>query len=40
MEAIVMFAVLVIGFLALDLGSIRWGVDSRDELPDTHARLV
>ena len=40
MEAIVMFVVLVIGFLALDLGSIGWGADSRDQLPDTHARLV
>ena len=40
MEAIVMFVVLVIGFFALGLGSIRWGSDSRDQLPDTHARLV
>lgn len=40
MEAIVMFVVLVVGFIALDLGSIRWGADSRDQLPDTHNRLV
>ena len=38
MEAIVMFVVLVIGFAALDLGSVRFGADSRDQLPDTHAR--
>jgi hypothetical protein len=40
MEAIVMFVVLVVGFIALGLGSIRWGVDSRDQLPDTHTRIV
>jgi hypothetical protein len=40
MEAIVMFVVLVSGFIALDLASIRWGVDSRDQLPDSHARSV
>jgi hypothetical protein len=38
MEAIVMFLVLVIGFIGLDLGSIRFGADSRDQLPDTHVR--
>jgi hypothetical protein len=38
MEAIVMFVVLVIGFIALDLGSVRFGTDSRDQLPDTHVR--
>jgi hypothetical protein len=38
MEAIVMFVVLVIGFAALDLGSARFGVDSREQLPDTHVR--
>jgi len=31
-------AVLVIGFIGLDLGSIRFGADSRDQLPDTHVR--
>lgn len=40
MEAIVMFVVLVVGFVALDLGAIRWGADSRDQLPDTHTRIV
>ena len=38
MEAIVMFVVLVIGFVVLDLGSVRFGTESRDQLPDTHAR--
>jgi hypothetical protein len=38
MEAIVMFAVLVAGFIALGLGSIRYGRDSRTQIPDTHAR--
>ncbi len=38
MEIIVTFLVLVIGFIGLDLGSIRFGADSRDEMPDTHAR--
>jgi hypothetical protein len=40
MEAIVMFVVLVLGFVAIDLGSILWGQDSRDQLPDTHARRI
>ena len=40
MEAIVMIVVLVIGFIALDLGSLRWGTDSRDQLPDSHVRPV
>ena len=38
MEIIVTFLVLVIGFIGLDLGSIRFGADSRDQIPDTHAR--
>jgi hypothetical protein len=38
MEAIVMFVVLVIGFIALDLGSVHFGSDSREQLPDTHVR--
>ena len=38
MEAIVMLLVLVIGFIALDLGSVRFGADSRGQIPDTHAR--
>ena len=38
MEIIVMLVVLVIGFVALDLSSVRFGADSRDQLPDTHVR--
>jgi hypothetical protein len=38
MEIIVTFLVLVIGFISLDLGSIRFGADSRDQIPDTHVR--
>jgi hypothetical protein len=38
MEAIVMLLVLVIGFIAFDLASARYGTDSRDQIPDTHVR--
>lgn len=38
MEIIITFLVLVIGFIGLDLGSIRFGADSRDQMPDTHVR--
>ena len=38
MELIIMLVVLVIGFAALDLASVRFGTDSRDQLPDTHVR--
>jgi hypothetical protein len=38
MEIIVTFLVLVIGFIGLDLGSIRFGADSRDQITDTHVR--
>ena len=38
MEAIVMLLVLVIGFIALDLASARFGSDSRDQITDTHVR--
>jgi nitrogen fixation-related uncharacterized protein len=38
MEALVMIIALVVGLLALDLSSIRWGVDSRGFLPDDHRR--
>jgi hypothetical protein len=40
MEAIVIFAILVVGFIVVDLSSIRFGTDSRDQLPDTHVRPV
>ena len=38
MEVIVTFLVLVIGFIGLGLGSIRFGADSREQIPDTHVR--
>jgi Tfp pilus assembly protein PilV len=38
MEVIVTFLVLVIGFTGLGLGSIRFGADSREQIPDTHVR--
>jgi hypothetical protein len=38
MEAIILFVVLVAGFIVLGLGSIRNGVDSRDQIPDAHVR--
>ena len=38
MEIIIVFLVLVIGFIALDLGSVRFGADSREQMPDTHVR--
>ena len=38
MEILIFFLVLVIGFIALDFGSSLWGADSRDQIPDTHAR--
>ena len=38
MEAIVMFLVLIIGFVALDLSSVRFGADSREQLSDSHVR--
>ena len=38
MEAIIMILVLVIGIAALDLFSVRFGADSREQLPDTHVR--
>jgi hypothetical protein len=38
MEILITFLVLVIGFIGLDLGSIRFGADSRDQMPDTHVR--
>jgi len=38
MENIVMLLVLVIGLIALDLGSLSFGADSREQLPDAHIR--
>jgi hypothetical protein len=38
MEAIVILLVVVVGLIVLGTSSIRLGADSRDRLPDTHAR--
>lgn len=38
MDVIVVLFVLVIGLIALDVASLRWGVDSRDRLADDHRR--
>ncbi len=38
MEALVMFLALVVGLMALDLASYRWGADLRDLIQDDHRR--
>ena len=38
MDVIVVLFVLVIGLIGLDVASLRWGVDSRDRVPDDHRR--
>lgn len=38
MELIVMLTVLVAGLMGLDVAALNWGADSRDSLPDDHAR--
>ena len=38
MEALVMAMVLITGLAALGATSIRWGVDSRPQMPDDHTR--
>lgn len=38
MEALVMVLALIVGLMALDLASFRWGTDSRDLIPDDHRR--
>ena len=38
MEALTVWIVVIIALLALDAGALRWGVDSRDALPDDHRR--
>jgi hypothetical protein len=38
MEAIVMILVLIVGLVALDWASLRWGSDSRPQMADDHAR--
>ena len=38
MEAIVMILVLIAGLAALGSIALRWGVDSRPQIADDHAR--
>jgi len=38
MEFIIMFAILIAGLMGLDAAALNWGADSRDGLPDDHAR--
>ena len=38
MDAIVMVVALITSLAALGATSIRWGVDSRPQLPDDHTR--
>jgi len=38
MEIIVMILILIVGLMGLDVAALNWGSDSRDMLPDDHAR--
>ena len=38
MEIIVMIMILIVGLMGLDVSALNWGSDSRDSLPDDHAR--
>jgi hypothetical protein len=38
MEAIVMFAIVIVGLMGLDVAALNWGTDSRESLPDDHVR--
>jgi hypothetical protein len=38
MEILVMFAILIVGLMALDVAALNWGADSRGTLPDDHLR--
>ena len=38
MEIIVMFMILIVGLMGLDVAALNWGSDSRDSIPDDHAR--
>jgi hypothetical protein len=36
METLFVWIVVIAALIALDAGALRWGVDSRDILPDDH----
>jgi nitrogen fixation-related uncharacterized protein len=38
METLIVWIVVIAALVALDLGAFRWGVDSRDRLPDDRRR--
>jgi hypothetical protein len=38
MEIIVILAILIVGLIGLDAAALSWGADSRNSLPDDHAR--
>lgn len=38
METLFVWIVVIAALMALDAGALRWGVDSRDPLPDDHRR--
>jgi hypothetical protein len=38
METLFIWLVVLVALLALDVCALRWGVDSRDGLPDDHRR--
>jgi nitrogen fixation-related uncharacterized protein len=38
MDTLFILFILIAALVALDLGALTWGVDSRDRLPDDHRR--
>ena len=38
METLIVWIVVIAALVALDAGALRWGVDSRDVMPDDHRR--
>lgn len=38
MDALIALVAIVIGLVGLDVAALRWGVDSRDQIGDDHAR--
>lgn len=38
MDTLFFWFIVIAALIALDLGALTWGVDSRDRLPDDHRR--
>lgn len=38
MDTLFVWIIVIAALLALDAGALRWGVDSRDAMPDDHRR--